>query len=112
MMEGQYSIVYFQDYITGEWSSFDPIRVNPTTGAPINSLNNFSSSHPGKYWIKITGPMRDRSYITIYNDKKENCSMILPQCSDRLDNDADGYWDYRYDPQCDSPEDNSEAGAV
>jgi hypothetical protein len=110
-MKGQYAIVYFQDYITGEWSSFDPSRVDEN-GKPINSLNDFGSTHPGKYWIKMTGSMKDRSYITIYNDLKDGCEMTLPQCSDRLDNDADKYWDYGYDPQCDSPEDTTEAPIV
>lgn len=34
------------------------------------------------------------------------------QCSDALDNDGDGKADFPLDPQCDTPEDNSEGGTT
>ena len=39
-----------------------------------------------------------------------NSQVILPQCSDGIDNDGDGYTDYPNDFWCDSPEDNNEQG--
>ena len=57
----------------------------------------------------MTGPTRDRGYLPIYNDLKDGCEMILPECWDMLDNDEDGYWDYGYDKVCQSPEGTTEA---
>ncbi|MCA1572555.1 MAG: hypothetical protein LC798_20090, partial [Chloroflexi bacterium] len=37
--------------------------------------------------------------------------VVNPQCSDGVDNDADGFIDFPNDPQCESAADNSEAGA-
>jgi len=38
-------------------------------------------------------------------------ACALPECSDTADNDGDGFVDYPDDPECKSPEDNSEENA-
>ncbi|MBN2095292.1 MAG: VWA domain-containing protein [Candidatus Aenigmarchaeota archaeon] len=107
LMEGQYDIIYFQDYLTGDWTSYDPERLNNETGEPMNSLNDFDQG-PGKYYIKLKDDARYMSYFVIFNDLREGCSMDLTECWDRLDNDADGYWDYPYDTECLDREDGLE----
>jgi len=108
LMEGQYEIVYFEDYLTGEWTSFDPMRLDEETGEPLNSLESFGPK-TGRYYIKLKGDARYMSYFLVFNDLKESCEMNLPECWDRLDNDGDGYWDYPYDPNCESKDDDSES---
>ncbi|MFA5349392.1 MAG: VWA domain-containing protein [Candidatus Paceibacterota bacterium] len=59
-----------------------------------------------------------RNYTFTYNyeycaqkpaeDREDSSCSIPPQCSDGIDNDLDGFIDYPNDPQCASPEDETE----
>ncbi|MGC9310336.1 MAG: hypothetical protein ACP5E4_01280 [Candidatus Aenigmatarchaeota archaeon] len=108
LMEGKYDIIYFQNYLTGDWSSYMPGRIDNKTGEPLNSLESFGNN-PGIYYIKLKGDARYMSYFVINNDLREGCEVEFTECSDMLDNDLDGYWDFGYDVECLSTEDDSEA---
>jgi hypothetical protein len=76
-------------------------------GAVTTQLKPFSA-YTGDY-LSRAADSRTIPKIELLRQQCRSLCPPLPQCSDGLDNDADGKTDYPTDPGCSSPDDNSES---